>query len=495
MSLPVDALRGRVAWPCCPGFGIEFYDCLYTRADALFELTDAVLCADGPVTSLVELSLAAEHRRGHGALYDGAEPRAAGDARLRRALAGLPLPRAADGRIVLAVDVSNWLRPDAPTSARAAVLPRLRARAAEHGPADPGLAVLVRRRAGDRPHVVDRACWTRSGSGPADDATAVTAAQLRDVVDRLIAAGHWRPGDPDILIVMDAGYDVTRLAHSCWPTCRSSWSGACARTGSCSATQAPPLRPARRAAPQARRRPRPSPSPTPGTAPTHATTTETTRYGTAEARGLGPDAPPPHPPRPLARPRRRTARPDGTLIRLQVEHLPGDRDPKPVWLWSSATGADAGRHRPLWQAFLRRFDLEHTFRLFKQTLGLDRPEDPRPPHRRPVDLADHRRPHPAPPRPPPRRRPAPPLGTAKAGAGSRPHASAGGSATSARQRSARPACLNPPDPAPDAPRLQKPPPSTPPRRRQDREKSRKPHRTPSPTTLKIKLRRSRVIRP
>ena len=33
------------------------------RADALFELTDAVLCADGPVTSLVDLTLVAEHRR------------------------------------------------------------------------------------------------------------------------------------------------------------------------------------------------------------------------------------------------------------------------------------------------------------------------------------------------------------------------------------------------------------------------------------------------
>jgi hypothetical protein len=32
---------------------------------------------------------------------------------------------------------------------------------------------------------------------------------------------------------------------------------------------------------------------------------------------------------------------DGTLIRLKVDHLPGDRDPKPVWLWSSATGAAA----------------------------------------------------------------------------------------------------------------------------------------------------------
>jgi hypothetical protein len=49
---------------------------------------------------------------------------------------------------------------------------------------------------------------------------------------------------------------------------------------------------------------------------------------------------------------------DGTLIRLQAGHLPGDRDPKPVWLWSSATGAGADEVDRLWQAFLRRFDLE-----------------------------------------------------------------------------------------------------------------------------------------
>jgi hypothetical protein len=51
-------------------FRREFYASLTARADALFELTEAVLCADGPVTSLVELSLVAEHRRGHGAMYD-----------------------------------------------------------------------------------------------------------------------------------------------------------------------------------------------------------------------------------------------------------------------------------------------------------------------------------------------------------------------------------------------------------------------------------------
>jgi hypothetical protein len=40
-----------------------------------------------------------------------------------------------------------------------------------------------------------------------------------------------------------------------------------------------------------------------------------------------------------------------------------------MWLWSSATGVTAVDVDRRWQAFLRRFDLEHTFRLFKQTLG------------------------------------------------------------------------------------------------------------------------------
>ena len=64
----------------------------------------------------------------------------------------------------------------------------------------------------------------------------------------------------------------------------------------------------------------------------------------------------------------------GTLIRLKVDHLPGDREPKPVWLWSSRTAATPAHVDRLWQAFLRRFDLEHTFRLFKQTLGWTAPK-------------------------------------------------------------------------------------------------------------------------
>ena len=63
-----------------------------------------------------------------------------------------------------------------------------------------------------------------------------------------------------------------------------------------------------------------------------------------------------------------------TLIRLAVDHRPGHRDPKPVWLWSSRTGATPADVDQLWQAFLRRFDIEHTFRFFKQVLGWNAPK-------------------------------------------------------------------------------------------------------------------------
>lgn len=113
MKSPAPADPADAALSVLSHFRVEFYNCLYRRADALFELTDAVLCADGSVTSLVELTLRAEHRRGQGAIYDAVNR---GWLEPRRLLASTPLPRAADGRIVLAADVSNWLRPDAPTS-------------------------------------------------------------------------------------------------------------------------------------------------------------------------------------------------------------------------------------------------------------------------------------------------------------------------------------------------------------------------------------------
>jgi hypothetical protein len=68
----------------------------------------------------------------------------------------------------------------------------------------------------------------------------------------------------------------------------------------------------------------------------------------------------------------------GTLVRLKVERLPGERDAKPLWLWSSASGIDAERLGRIWRTFQRRFDLEHTFRLIKQTLGWTTPKIRRP---------------------------------------------------------------------------------------------------------------------
>ncbi|MDQ0945803.1 hypothetical protein QFZ67_007508 [Streptomyces sp. V1I1] len=103
---------GRDPFTVASRFRDDFFDCLTGRGDELFELAGALLCADGPVTAPVDLTLVAGHRRGHDALNCGSVD----VPRLRQVLAGLPQPEAADGRLVLAVDVTNWLRPDAPTS-------------------------------------------------------------------------------------------------------------------------------------------------------------------------------------------------------------------------------------------------------------------------------------------------------------------------------------------------------------------------------------------
>ena len=55
--------------------------------------------------------------------------------------------------------------------------------------------------------------WTRCVSPPGGDTATVTARQLRELVKRLIAAGQWQSGDPNVLVIADAGYDAPRLAH------------------------------------------------------------------------------------------------------------------------------------------------------------------------------------------------------------------------------------------------------------------------------------------
>ncbi|MFI9384431.1 transposase, partial [Kutzneria sp. NPDC052558] len=64
---------------------------------------------------------------------------------------------------------------------------------------------------------------------------------------------------------------------------------------------------------------------------------------------------------------------EGTVIRVRVDRLPGRTGPQPMWLWCSDPELDAATMDRAWQLFLRRFDLEHTFRFLKQTLGWTRP--------------------------------------------------------------------------------------------------------------------------
>src|SRR6266851_9473158 len=315
---------------------------------------DSLLEHAADVESLAGLSLAPEHARGHGALYDAVNHGRIDIARLRRSLAGLPLPRAADGRLMLAADVSNWLRPGAATSPE-----RLFCHVCGRGKGQaqmiPGwpYSVIAALEPG-------RTSWTAVLDavrlGPDDDETEVTAAQVRDVITRLTAAGHWREGDPAILVVFDAGYDVTRLA----------WLLADLpvellgrlRSDRVMGLPAPPRPPGTIGRPRKHGGDLALSDPATWPAPQVTTSTVTSRYGMAVAQAWDRVHP------------RLTHRSawldhdgdlpviDGTLIRLQVDHLPGDRDPKPVWLWFSATGAAPGEVDRLWQAFLRRFDLE-----------------------------------------------------------------------------------------------------------------------------------------
>ena len=62
----------------------------------------------------------------------------------------------------------------------------------------------------------------------------------------------------------------------------------------------------------------------------------------------------------------------GTLILVEVERLPrGERrrEPRVLWMWWHGPEGMAPDLELLWRTYVRRFDLEHTFRFLKQTLG------------------------------------------------------------------------------------------------------------------------------
>lgn len=281
------------------------------------------------------------------------------------------MPRAVDGRLVLAADVSPWLRPDANTSPDRSFCHTYGRGKNEHKmiPGWPYSFIAALE--------VGRTSWTALLDAvrldPGADVAAVTAVQVREVVERLVSAGQWKAGDLDILLVLDAGYDVQRLSYLL--------------------ADLPLELLGRLRSDRVMRRPTPPRvyDPKGGRPPKHSaefvfgqpdtwgepdirTTTETQRYGTAVATAF--DRLHPRLTRRAAWLAHDAALPiiEGTVIRLKVDRLPTGGEPKPVWLWWSGTGADAGDVDRLWHAFLRRFDLEHTFRMIKQTLGWTRPK-------------------------------------------------------------------------------------------------------------------------
>ena len=362
---PDEDAAGRVL----AGFRDELYRCLTRRADALFCLADAVLCEDRKVTDLARLSLVAEFGRGHGALYDGLNAGRVEFARLR--VAGLPLPAWPDGRIRLAADVSSWLRPDAQASGER-MFCYVKGRGRNAGQMIPGWPYSFVAALGP-----GGSSWTlpldAARIGPDDDETVVTAAQLREVTARLIAAGHWKDGDPPVLVALDAGYNASRLA----------WLLADlpvmlvvrVRSDRVFYGHVPPKAPGTPGRQGRHGTPVSCADPATWAGAQVSATAGSARYGplavtawhrvhqqlTRQSSGWED-----HPgPLPVI---------EGTLIRLAAAaRAAGYQDLEPMWLWSPCPQADPEQVAVLWQAYLRRFDLEHTFRFIKSRLGWNKP--------------------------------------------------------------------------------------------------------------------------
>jgi hypothetical protein len=345
-------------------FRSELHGSFTRRADALFELGDALLCSQTPFPSLPHLSLEPTHRRGWGSAYAALASGRIATERLRDLLVS-HLP-AADP-LVFAVDVTTWPRCDAECSPERGYYYH----PSRHSAGQPIIAGWAFQWIAQLSF--DRDSWTAPVDAarlhPLDDADQQAACQVRALLGRLPAGG------PVPLVAFDGGYDSAQLtldlaearvavlvrlrADRCFyadppPAARSPKGG----------------RPRRHGAKFAFADPTTWPTPT-------ATLVRTDdQYGTVTVHawsGLHPKQQR-HPghgsrgPRPIVR---------GTIIRVQVERVPArTRPPKVLWLWWSGPGEldlDLA-----WRAYIRRFDLEHTIRFAKQTLGWTTPRPRQP---------------------------------------------------------------------------------------------------------------------
>ncbi len=350
-------------------FRRSLYECLHRRKDALFELADAILAADGAVPSPAHLSLQPSHRRGWGSLYAALDRGRIDAEALRDLLAHHPLASGGgeDEPLVFAVDASVWPRCDAETSPERGFYYH----PSRHSAGQPIVAGWAYQFIAQLSFV--RESWTAPVDvqrvRPDREANALAAEQIGALLGRL------EEGGPGPLFVFDAGYDPVKVQ-------RELEGSACqilvrlragrrfyGEPGLCD----PPAhvgRPRRHGPKMKCSDPSTWPEPT----AEHACE-DAGGYGTVRVRAWAKMHPKVHNhegrgsrgPLPIV---------VGTLILVEVERLPrGERrrEPRVLWLWwrgPEGTAPDLGL---IWRSYVRRFDLEHTFRFLKQSMGWTTP--------------------------------------------------------------------------------------------------------------------------
>jgi hypothetical protein len=343
-------------------FRAELHACFARRADALFELGDALLCAPA-VPSLPHLSLEPVCRRGWGSVY-AALARGRIDTERLRDLLVSSLPPA--DPLVFAVDVTTWPRCDAECSPQRGFYYH----PSRHSAGQPIIAGWAYQWITQLSF--DRDSWTAPVDArrlhPLDDTDQTAAGQIRALVGRLDAGGRVP------LFVFDGGYDSAQLSLDLAEERVAVLVRL--RCDRCFYADPPPRPPGSRGRPRRHGAKFNLADPTTWPTPTATLTCQDDQFGTVTVQAWGGLHPKQqrHPghgtrgPRPIVR---------GTILRVQVERVPArTRPPKVLWLWWSGPGEldlDLA-----WRAYIRRFDLEHTVRFAKQTLGwtIPRPRHP-----------------------------------------------------------------------------------------------------------------------
>jgi hypothetical protein len=341
-------------------FRSELHGSFTRRADALFELGDALLCSQMPFLSLPHLSLEPAHRRGWGSAY-AALTRGEVDAeRLRDLLVGC-LPPA--DPLVFGVDVTTWPRCDAECSPERGYYYH----PSRHSAGQPIIAGWAYQWICQLSF--DRDSWTAPVDArrlhPLDDTDQTAAAQIHALLARLPASGAVP------LFVFDGGYDSAQLTLDLADAPAAVLVRL--RSDRCFYADPPPRPPGATGRPRRHGAKFNCADPTTWPTPTATLVCQDDQYGTVTVHawsGLHPKQQR-HPshgtgrPRPIVR---------GTIIRVQVERVPArTRPPKVLWLWWAGPGELDLDLDLAWRAYVRRFDLEHTVRFAKQTLGWTTP--------------------------------------------------------------------------------------------------------------------------